>query len=48
MNELNLTNINTSNVTYMSYLFDGCSSLKELNISNFNINNAIDMSYMSN
>ena len=28
----------------MSWMFDGCSSLKELNLNNFNTNNATDMS----
>jgi len=27
----------------MSYIFNGCSSLKELNINNFNTNNVTDM-----
>ena len=30
----------------MSYMFNGCSSLKELNLSNFNTNNVTDMRYM--
>ena len=30
----------------MSYMFDGCSSLKELNLNNFNTNNVTDMRYM--
>ena len=30
----------------MSYMFDGCSSLKELNLNNFNTNNVTDMSGM--
>ena len=39
LEELNISNFNTNNVTDMSYIFSGCSSLKELNISNLNINN---------
>ena len=35
LKELNLNNFNTINVTNMSSMFYGCSSLKEL-ISNFN------------
>ena len=38
----------TSNVTDMSFMFSGCSSLKELNLSNFNTNNVTDMNYMFN
>ena len=30
----------------MSFMFEGCSSLKELNLNNFNTNNVTDMSYM--
>ena len=30
----------------MSFMFDGCSSLKELNLNNFNTNNVIYMRYM--
>ena len=40
---INLNNFNTNNVTDMSGMFDGCSSLKELNINNFNTNNVTDM-----
>ena len=38
LQQLNFSNLNTSNVKDMSYMFKDCSSLKELNISNFNIN----------
>ena len=39
LNSLNLSNLDTSNVTSMSYMFHGCSSLSSLNLSNFdNIN----------
>ena len=30
----------------MSYMFEGCSSLKELNLNNFNTNNVTDMNCM--
>ena len=43
LNELNLSNFNTNNVTDMDSMFYGCSSLKELNLSNFNTNNVTDM-----
>ena len=43
---LNLNNFNTNNVTYMSCMFGGCSSLKELNLINFNTENVTDMSSM--
>ena len=32
----------------MSFMFNGCSSLKELNLSNFNTNNVINMNHMFN
>ena len=38
LEELNLSNFNTNNVSNMSYMFWRCKSLKELNLSNFNIN----------
>ena len=43
LKELNLSNFNTNNVTYMYLMFYGCSSLKELNLSNFNTNNVTNM-----
>ena len=46
LNELNLSNFNTNNVTKMYCMFSGCSSLKELNLSNFNTNNVTNMSCM--
>ena len=46
LKELNLSNFNTNNVTYMEGMFSGCSSLKELNLSNFNTNNVTDMAGM--
>ena len=41
--EINLSNYNTNNVTDMSGMFYGCSSLKEINLSNFNTNNVTSM-----
>lgn len=49
---LNITNIdfgygfNTSNVTTMRYMFDGCGTLTSLDLSNFNTSNVIDMRRM--
>ncbi len=39
-------NFNTSNVTYMSNMFFGCSSLTNLNLSRFNTSNVTDMYMM--
>ena len=38
LKELNISNFNTSNVTDMSYMFQGCESLEELDLSHFNMN----------
>ena len=46
LNPLNLKKFYRNNVTDMSGMFYGCSSLKELNLNNFNTNNVTDMSYM--
>ncbi len=35
-------------LTDMSYMFNGCESLKSIDISNFNTNNVTDMSFMFN
>ena len=35
--------LDTSNVTDMSYMFSGCSSLSELDVSNFDTSNVTDM-----
>ncbi len=40
------SNFNTSNVTYMSYMFNGCSNLTSLNLYNFNTSNVVDMAWM--
>ena len=41
-----LYNLNTSNVTDMSYMFSGCASVNALNVYNFNTSNVTDMSHM--
>ncbi len=41
-----LTNLNTSWVTNMSYMFYGCSRLTSLDLSDFNTQNVTDMSRM--
>ncbi|MCR4852111.1 MAG: cellulase family glycosylhydrolase [Prevotella sp.] len=38
--------LNTSNVTNMAYMFNGCSALTSLDISNFDTQNVTDMSGM--
>ena len=40
--------IDTSNVTGMSYMFNGCSSLQSLNVSGWDTSNVTGMSYMFN
>ena len=46
LKELNLSNLNSNNVTDMGTMFFQCSSLKDLNLSNFNTNNVTDMRSM--
>ena len=41
-----LTNLNTSKVTTMEGMFDGCKSLTSLDLSNFNTENVQNMGYM--
>ena len=41
-------NFNTSNVTDMSSMFDGCSSLTNLDLNNFNTSKVTNMRYMFN
>ena len=41
-----LSNLNTANVTDMSYMFYGCSGLTSLDVSGFNTANVTNMSYM--
>ena len=40
--------IDTSNVTGMSYMFNGCSSLQSLNVSGWDTSNVTSMNYMFN
>ena len=48
LTNINTENLNTANVTNMSYMFNGCSSLTSLNLSNFNTANVTNMCYMFN
>ena len=41
-----IENLNTDNVTDMSYMFSGCSSLTSLDLSNFKTDNVTDMGGM--
>ena len=41
-----IENLNTSEVTDMSYMFTYCEALTELDVSNFDTKNVTDMSYM--
>lgn len=43
---IDLSNADTSGVTSMSFMFDGCKNLKTLDISNFNTENVTTMSFM--
>ena len=43
---IDLSNLDTSNVTNMESMFDTCRSLTSLDLSNFNTSNVINMSYM--
>ncbi len=42
-NEKDVSNFDTSNVTDMSSMFDGCESLQKLDVSNFDTSNVTDM-----
>ena len=44
----NLSNLNSSKVTNMSYLFNGCSALTSLNVSNLNTSEVTTFSSMFN
>ncbi|MCM1178613.1 MAG: BspA family leucine-rich repeat surface protein [Clostridium sp.] len=46
MNEIDLTNLNTSNVTNMHGMFNRCGGLKNIDLSNFDTTNVTDMSCM--
>ena len=41
-----IENLNTANVTDMSYMFKNCSNLAKLDVTHFNTANVTDMSYM--
>lgn len=43
LTSINMTNADTSNVTYMACIFNDCSSLTNLDLSNFNTTNVTDM-----
>ena len=43
LTSLDLSNLNTKNVTNMSGMFSTCSSLTSLDLSNFNTNNVTNM-----
>ena len=43
-----IENLNTENVTIMSYMFSGCSGLPSLDLSNFNTQNVTNMNSMFN
>lgn len=44
--KIDLSKLNTENVTNMDFMFYDCIKLEELNISNLNTSKVIDMSYM--
>ena len=45
---MDLSRLDTSGVTKMAYMFNGCSSLTSLNVSGFDTSNVTDMGYMFN
>ena len=46
LEQLNISNLKTYNVTKMISMFGECSSLKELDLSNFNTKNVTHMNNM--
>lgn len=46
LQSIDFTNFNTSNVTRMYSMFDGCELLSSLDLSNFNTANVTDMNHM--
>ena len=46
LTKIDLTNINTDNVTYINGLFSGCSSLTNIDLSNFKTNKVTDMGFL--
>ena len=43
---INLSNLNTQNVTNVSYMFSGCLSLTNVDLSNFNSKKVIFLHHM--
>ena len=46
LENIDLTDFNTSSLTQLSSIFSGCSSLKSIDLSKFDISNVQDMSYI--
>ena len=46
LEELNLSNFDTNNVTDISGMFSKCFELKKIDLSNFNTNNVENMSFL--
>ena len=46
LEELNLSNFDTNNVTDISGMFSKCFELKKIELSNFNTNNAENMRFL--
>ena len=46
LNSIDLSNVNTSEVTYMGNLFFGCSSLLNLDLTNFSTSSVVDIHAM--
>ena len=48
LKEINLTNLKSENLKYMTAMFESCPALTSLNISSFNTKNVIDARYLLN
>ena len=46
LTNIDFSNVDTSDVTDMSYMFSDCSNLTSLDVSNFDTSNVTDMNYM--
>ncbi|MBQ8444164.1 MAG: BspA family leucine-rich repeat surface protein, partial [Clostridia bacterium] len=46
LTKIDMTNLNSSNVTNMGYMFNGCTSLANLDLSNFSTDSAVNMDGM--
>ena len=46
LEEINLSNFKTDNITDISGIFYDCILLKQINLTNFNTNNVTNISYM--